>query len=160
MRLGCSHPQRNLYRVQTGQRKVQALPLHWDGFSLVQAVTKVETVHGNFEGFTKHEIQGTILACKAQATIASPSQREFHEMVSENCTAMCSAHMTCADLTNVCTNFGPNLSGLRGKSTGKKPERVDTTETVVPQYFYGLHKKGTLTADVIFVNGVSFLIHF
>ena len=129
-----------------------------EALTLVQAVPKVETVRGNFEGFTKREIQGAILARKGQASIASPSQQEFHKMVSRNCTAMRSAPMTCANLINARTIFGPDLSGLRGKSTREKPERVDTSETVVPRYFYGLHKYVTLTADVMFVNGVPFLL--
>ena len=47
---------------------------------------------------------------------------------------------------------------MRGKSTREKPERVDTSETVVPWYFYGLNKYVTLTADVTFVNRVSLLL--
>ena len=31
-------------------------------------------------------------------------------------------------------------------------------ETSIPRYFYGLHKFVTLTADVMFVNGIPFLV--
>ena len=40
----------------------------------------------------------------------------------------------------------------------QKPARVETGETYVPRYFYGVHKFVTLTADVMFVNRVSFLV--
>ena len=38
-----------------------------------------------------------------------------------------------------------------------KPARVETEETYVPRYFYGVRKFVTLTADVMFVNGIPFL---
>ena len=40
----------------------------------------------------------------------------------------------------------------------QKPARVETEETYVPRYFYGLHKFVTMTADVMFVNEVPFLV--
>ena len=40
----------------------------------------------------------------------------------------------------------------------QNPARVETEETYVPRYFYGLHKFVTMTADVIFVNKVHFLV--
>ena len=39
-----------------------------------------------------------------------------------------------------------------------KLARVETEETYVPRYFYGVHKSVNLTADVMFVNGVPFLV--
>ena len=71
---------------------------------------------------------------------------------------MRSAPMTCADISNARIIVGPDGSGLHSKGTRQKPERVDTLETVVPRYFYGLHKYMTLTADVMFVNRVPFLL--
>ena len=47
---------------------------------------------------------------------------------------------------------------MRGKTVRQKPDRVETEETPIPRYFYGLHKFVTLTADVMFVNGVPFLV--
>ena len=40
----------------------------------------------------------------------------------------------------------------------QNPERVGTEETHVPRYFYGVNKFVTLTVDVMFVNGLPFLV--
>ena len=40
----------------------------------------------------------------------------------------------------------------------QKTARVETEETYVPRYFYGVHKFINLTAGVVFVNGVPFLV--
>ena len=39
----------------------------------------------------------------------------------------------------------------------RKPERVDTEIIKIPRDFYALHHFVTLTADVMFVNGIPFL---
>ena len=49
---------------------------------------------------------------------------------------------------------------MRVKTVRKNPERVETEETYVPRYFYGVHKFVTFTADVMFVNGVPFIMTF
>ena len=36
--------------------------------------------------------------------------------------------------------------------------RVETEETYVPQYFYGVQKFITLTTDVMFLNGFPFFV--
>ena len=41
----------------------------------------------------------------------------------------------------------------------QKPVRVETEDTYVPRYFYGMHKFITLTADVMFVNRVPLLVN-
>ena len=44
---------------------------------LLQSVAIVETVHCNYEDFTKHEVKNAVLACKAQAMVESSSVRPF-----------------------------------------------------------------------------------
>ena len=104
-----------------------------EALALLQSVGKVETV-----------VKKAVLARKAQTMVGSPSERHFAELVSENCT----------DLTNAHAIFGPDLSGVWGKTVRQKADRVETEETTIPRYFYGLHKFVTLTTDVMFVNGV------
>ena len=64
--------------------------------------------------------------------------------------------VTCSDLTNARAIFGPDLSGVRGKTVRQKPDRVETEETSIPRYFYVLHKFVTLTADVCLSTGYLF----
>ena len=73
---------------------------------------------------------------------------------------MKSIPVTCTDITNSHTMFGPNLSGVQGGTVRNKPVRVETEEIYIPRYFYGVHKFVTLITDMMFVNGVPFLVNF
>ena len=77
--------------------------------AIFQSVSKIETVKGKYEGFTKKNVVKSISERKAQAMIVLPSEKYFKELVSENCTALNSILVTCADITNSHTIFGPNL---------------------------------------------------
>ena len=127
---------------------------------LFQYVYKVETSRVNYEVFTKKDLVTSILDCKSQAMIGSPSEKYFKELVSEIFTALKSIPVTCTDITNAHTIFGTDLSGVWGGGVRQNPERVETEEPMyyVPRYFYGLHQFVTLTTDVVFVNGVPFLV--
>ena len=103
-----------------------------DALALLQSVGKIETVRDNYKGFTRQDVKRAMLACKAQAMVGGPSERHFAELVSKNCTVLKSIPVTCSDLTNARTIFGPDLSGVRGKTVRQKPDRVETEETPIP----------------------------
>ena len=75
-------------------------------------------------------------------------------MVSRKTLDNCS--IVASDVTNARTIFGPNRPGLRGKTVRQRPERVVTEYLWTPRDFYWLHHFVTLTADVMFVNGLEF----
>ena len=54
--------------------------------------------------------------------------------------------------------FGPNVSGLKGRATRKRPHRVVRSRCKISRDFYLLNKFVTLTADVMFVSGIPFLV--
>ena len=60
------------------------------------------------------------------------------------------------DVNNARSIFGPNLPGLRRKTVRQSPERVVPEYLETPQDFYRLRHFFTLTADVMFVNGIPF----
>ena len=64
------------------------------------------------------------------------------------------------DVSNATTIFGPNLPRMRGASTRKKPNKTNVEFTKIPREFYLQLKFVTLTADVMFLNGIAFLITF
>ena len=66
--------------------------------------------------------------------------------------------VTVQDIDNANRIFGPDLANLRGKTTRTKPERVRVEYVQIPRDFVQLHKYVTLVADVMFVNGLPFLI--
>ena len=68
--------------------------------------------------------------------------------------------VTKPDVTNSHAIFGPELPGTRGRTVRRPPIRVNEDYVEVPRDFYELHKLVTLTADVMFVNGLPFLATF
>ena len=59
---------------------------------------------------------------------------------------------------NATTIFGPNRNVLRGKAVRRRPERVEADFIQIPRDYYVLHKFVTLTADLMFVSGIPFLV--
>ena len=115
-----------------------------------------QTVRQRYEGFTREQVKRAILARRAQAMIATPSEKRFKEMVSNRELANC--HVTVQDITNAHAIFGPDLPGVRGKTVRRKPSRVEPQYVAIPDDFHKLHRFVTLTADVMFVNGAAFLV--
>ena len=66
--------------------------------------------------------------------------------------------VTVRDIDNANPNFGPGLANLRGKTTRTKPERVRVEYVQIPWNFVQLHMYVTLVVDVMFVNGLPFLV--
>jgi hypothetical protein len=116
----------------------------------------VNTVRKNFEGFTKHEIKMAQEARRLQGVIGNPTDREFTGMVHEKLIANCP--VTVHDVQNAHQLFGPDLANLRGKTTRSKPEHVRVDYVKIPWDFVEMHKYVTIVADVMFANGLPFLV--
>ena len=116
----------------------------------------VTTVRGNFEGHTRHEIKKAQEARRLQGMIGNPTERELEGMVQEKLIANCP--VTVQDVHNANRIFGPDIANLRGKTTRKKPEHVRVDYVEIPRDFVDMHKYVTLVADVMFVNGLPFLV--
>ncbi len=98
----------------------------------------VNTVRGNFEGYTPHKVKRAKEARRIQGMIANPTEREFAGMVGEQLLTNCPA--TVCDVDNANRIFGPDLVNLRGKATRTKPERVRVKYVQIPRDFVQLHK--------------------
>jgi hypothetical protein len=88
--------------------------------------------------------------------IGNPTEREFAGMVREKLLTNCP--ITVRDVENANRIFGPDLANLRGKTTRGKPDHVRVEYARIPKDFIQLHKYVTLVADVMFVNGLPFLV--
>ncbi len=73
----------------------------------------VNTVQGNFEGYTRHKIKKAQEARRLQGIIGNPNEREFVGMVCEKLIANCP--VTVQDVHDANQIFGPVLltSGAR-----------------------------------------------
>jgi hypothetical protein len=116
----------------------------------------VNTVRGNFEGYTCHEVKRAREAQCIQGMISNPTEREFAGMVHKQHLTNCPVTVRDVDNTNLI--FGPDLANLRGKTTRTKLERVRVEYVQIPWDFVQLHKYITLVADVMFLNGLPFLV--
>ena len=81
---------------------------------------------------------------------------KFKQMVSSKRLKNCS--VVPDNITTARSIFGPNLLGLRGKTVRQRLERVVPEYLDIPRDYYRLHHFVTLTADIMFVNGLLFLI--
>ena len=73
----------------------------------------IETVQNNFEGVTKKQLDKAILARVLQRRIGHPPGERYKEIVSlhPNCP------VSVTDINNARLIFGPNISGLRRRTT-------------------------------------------
>jgi len=54
--------------------------------------------------------------------------------------------------------FGPDLAGIRGRTVRRPPESVTTDYVQIPRAIQERHQLVTLAVDVMFINGVPFLV--
>jgi hypothetical protein len=108
------------------------------------------------EGFTRHEVKGANLVCKAQAILGHPSSKELSQVVSNNF-GINNCLINPINVSNADTIYGCNLGGIRGKTVRKKPECVHGETLMILKDLNKLHHFVILTADIMYVDGVAFL---
>ena len=137
--------------IQQGQeRDLKGSPNGSDELALVQ------TVRGNYEGYTRREVLQAKAARRGQAMIGNPSEKDFKGLVSSNMIANCPFSQN--DVTNARSIFGPDLASVRGKTVRRTPAPVVADYVAVPRSLVEANKIVTLAADVFFVDGTAFLL--
>jgi hypothetical protein len=124
--------------------------------STKEGVTLVQTVHGNYEGFTKREVIKAREVREAQAMLGNPSKKDFQGLVSGNLIPNCP--ITRSNISNARKIFGPDLASIRGQTVQWTPAPVVGDYVAIPQQLVDANKAVTLAADVFFVDGIAFLI--
>ncbi len=74
----------------------------------------VETVQGNYKGYTKSDILKAKQARHAQVMMGNPSKKDYKGVVSNHLISNCP--VTHANITNARAIFGPDLPSVRGKT--------------------------------------------
>jgi hypothetical protein len=108
------------------------------------------------EGFTKHELEKTQRAHKAQGMLGHPTDRDFLGMVRSGMISNCPVTPTAVQ--NAHRIFGPDLAGIRGRTVQRPPDSVNTDYVQIPRVILERHQLVTLAVDVMFVNGGPFLV--
>jgi hypothetical protein len=117
----------------------------------------IETVRGNYEGFTREQVVGATEARKALALMAHPTSDRLNHVVSFT-NAIKNCPISSSDLANANALFGPDRGGVRGKTVRKKPAKVRPVLISIPQSLFEKLQDVTLEADVMFVNGLPFFV--
>ncbi len=88
--------------------------------------------------------------------IGTPTEREYQALVCLNLLQVCP--ITNSDIVNAHKIFGLDLANIRGKMVCRQPEHVSMEIVDIPQQILATQSNVTLSADVMFVNGVPFLV--
>ena len=85
-----------------------------------------------------------------------PSERDFGNTVCLNLIRNCP--ITPTDIANAKKIFGPNVPSIKGKPVRRKPILMVSDYVDVPPQILDLTRKVEVASDVMFVNGIPFLV--
>ena len=125
-------------------------------FEADAVLSLVQTVRRNMEGFTKCEVEEGQKACEAQGMLGHPTNRGFLGMVRGGMISKCP--MTPIAIQNAHQIFGPDLADIRGRTVRRPPDSVTTNYVQIPRVILRRHQLVMLAVNVMFVNGVPFLV--
>ena len=120
------------------------------------APTFIESVRKNYEGFTAEQVKRAREARDALAMMAHPRGDRLAHMVSSNVIENCKVRSS--DLANATVIYGPDRGAIRGKTVRRKPEKVRPEYSRIPLQLFERLKDVTLSADIMFVNGLPFFV--
>ena len=89
--------------------------------------------------------------------VGHPSDEKFKQLVSSQSLKNCRLKVN--DITNARAIFGPYLPGLGGRTTRRKPKRVEPVYIGIPRELHERQNNVNLMEDVMFVNGLAFLVN-
>ncbi len=104
-------------------------------------VSMVQTVRGNYKGYTKREVLKAKEAQRAQAIMGNPSEADYKGMVSHNLIPNCP--VTSSDITNAKAIFSPDLPSVQGKTVRRTPAPVVADYVAVPRELVQANKRMT-----------------
>jgi hypothetical protein len=119
-----------------------------------RAVVMVNTVADNGGGYTQREYDGVKQARRALGMVGYPSNKDFNNMVRSNMIKNCPVTSKSASAANEI--YGPNIASMKGITTMRQPEPVVADYVEIPKAILDLNRDVTLTADVMFVDGIPF----
>jgi hypothetical protein len=92
---------------------------------------QIATIHQNFEGYTKKQVQQAVHVCRLMGMVACSSECDFQAMVRLNMLKDCP--VTNNNICNTRDISGPDLASIRDKMVWQKPERVVTDYVEIPK---------------------------
>ena len=111
-------------------------------------------------GNNPEQIKGAQLARVAQVRVGHPPDRVLKQIVSDNIPKNIPIGLD--NVADAIAIYGPPISRLKGAKNREKthPRVGEGGKLEIPRDFYGLNFFVTLTANVMFVSGIPFLVNF
>jgi hypothetical protein len=131
--------------------EVMAVASSVDFVNTTEEVALVETVAGNLSKLTKREVELAEEARRLFSVVGRPSLKDFTTLVRSNLIKHCP--ITVEDISRAITIWGNDIGAVVGRTTRKKPLVVDDTVFVRHN-----QEPIVLYMDILFINGLSFLI--
>ncbi|KAL7465887.1 hypothetical protein ACHAXS_006188, partial [Conticribra weissflogii] len=120
------------------------------------AICLLNTIQGDTEGYTKREVQEAVEARRTVSMVGGPTEESFAHMVRHNMITDCP--ITTDAINRAHDIFGPDLAGIRGKTTRRKPKAVRNGIVQIPRRVVERNRQVWLAADVMFVDGLAFIV--
>ena len=120
----------------------------------------IETFRKHMGGNTPEQIKGDQVARVAQGRVGRPPYGVLKQMVSDNIPENMPIGIN--NVTDALAIYGPPVSRLKGAKTREKthPQVGEGGKLEISWDFYRLNTFVTLTADVMLVSGIPFLVTF
>ena len=116
----------------------------------------ISTVSENKKNFTKTQVNRADLARKVYEILMFPSIRDFKHLMMTNGIKNCP--ITIEDINISEKIYGPNVYSIKGKSTRSNPTpKIDDRVEITPELKVA-HQMVVYCADIMYVQGVMFLI--
>ena len=116
----------------------------------------VTTVSNNKTNFSAYDVSRAKLARAIQRRIGRPSIQQYLALVGRNLIPNCP--VTVQDIKNAEFIWGPDLGSLKGKTARRQSPAVQTQSYPIPIQIMQQYRMVTLSADIMFVNRIPFLM--
>ena len=121
-----------------------------------KAITMLNTVKNNVEGYTQRERKMADEAKSTFAKVAMPSINDYRDMIRLGLIDNCP--VTEKDFENALEIYGPSMEALQGKTERSRPAIVRDDDIKVPRNLKLILQSVILDDDLMFVNRMPFLI--
>ena len=135
--------------------KQSASGLHYLDKKADLGVTLVNTVADNQSKYTNDDYLRAVQARELQVKIGRPSLKDFLK-IAENQLPNCP--VTKEDIMAAEHILGPEVGGLKGKTTHRSPQEVKQVFKPLDPKIMDRYRHIMLCADIMYVNGIPFLV--
>merc|ERR1712086_156249 len=122
----------------------------------VEEVMLITTVNDNKSKISAYDFSKAKIARALQRRIGRPATKDYIHYVSTNQIPNCP--ITGHDIKNADFVWGPELGCLKGKTTRQPSPQIRVENHAVPYQVMQQYKEVTLSADVMKVTGIPFLM--